>query len=386
MSQTAESDSSSDITDDGQYFVPTNGTYLVVQLDPVNMFDPLDDAGIAAAVQALRPKKYIAYVYHIMELPIPKRPDHKCRIALVGRGLCPQDDDARIDASMCVPISPATEHPLSRKPVPTTPPFPFPDCYQYSMAIPTIRIPTKHFYDHTNAVSIPLYDRFPVKIYYSEDHCNRAAQLKAKVEVIAPPLPDKASENQHSARIASSSNTLELGRTVNSAFATVDTPIDVAQPGVDTRHGEPQVACGAEDTRRGDSITDSSPSKPSAPRTMEDDSQDTSPAQVLCLPDVAEVGSVDSASAEAPAVAETARLADDDGSSGSYTPSMIESIADRPRSSSPAPSDLLQQVFLGDPDEDREIIPLVSVSLNLSEVSEGNDPMEFLREMEVIQR
>ncbi|TFY53567.1 hypothetical protein EVJ58_g9385 [Rhodofomes roseus] len=150
------------------------------------------------------------------------------------------------------------------------------------MAIPTVRIPTKHFYDHTNAVSIPLYDRFPVKIYYNEDHRNRAAQLKAKDEVIAPPLPDKASEDQHSARIASSSNTLELGRTVNPASATVDTPIDVAQPGVDTRRGEPQVACGAEDTRRGDSVTDSSPSKPSAPRTMKT-SRKTSPQLECCV-------------------------------------------------------------------------------------------------------
>ena len=46
--------------------------------------------------------------------------------------------------------------------------------------------------------------------------------------------------------------------------------------------------------------------------------------------------------------------------------------------------DSLARMFLGDPYEDRTSHVLVNVSLDISEVSEVNDPMGFLEEEEAL--
>ncbi|KAH9918846.1 uncharacterized protein B0H18DRAFT_834445, partial [Fomitopsis serialis] len=105
--------------------------YLVVQLDPVGMVEPLNDPTLAKTAQELRVQKYVAHLSEIDELPMPHKPNHKCRIALVGQGLCQEDGDTGIDSAMCIPIFPETKHPLSREPLQPTPSFPFQNCYQY---------------------------------------------------------------------------------------------------------------------------------------------------------------------------------------------------------------------------------------------------------------
>lgn len=46
---------------------------------------------------------------------------------------------------MCVPIYPNTLHPLARELLRAKPPFPFPDCYQYSFVTATVRVPNQDF-------------------------------------------------------------------------------------------------------------------------------------------------------------------------------------------------------------------------------------------------
>ncbi|KAH9833188.1 uncharacterized protein C8Q71DRAFT_774528 [Rhodofomes roseus] len=409
------SDNSSDVANDRQYFVPTHGTYIVVQLAPINMVQPLGDPDLTAAAQILQPKKYIAYVFQTLDLPLPRRPDHKCRIALVGRGLCRQDDEECIDAAMCVPILPATEHPLSRTPVPTTPPFRFPGCYQHSIAMPVVRIQTKLFYDHTNATFIPPYDRFPVKLYLNEDHQIRDARLAARVQADAQLLPSDDAPKTHlqSVHAASISLARESDRTGLLA-APVDTiPAGTAQTqtGTDALDGEPRTSNGKADARHDDNSADTSRPEPAALQFTTSDSKTGLADEASCLAAHVHQSKADEAALppDTPAGVDTAELAhrnaesvgrqslsdsqqhgqdvgDDDGRSDSYVPSMIESIADRPRSASPAPSDLLPRVFLGDPEEDRDIIPLVTISLDLLEVGEVNDPMAFLKEIKEIER
>ncbi|KAH9833186.1 uncharacterized protein C8Q71DRAFT_193222 [Rhodofomes roseus] len=400
--------SSSDSSDDGQYFVPTEGTYIVVQLDPVNMVEPLRDPDLTAAAQALQTCKYIAYVYRIIDLPIPKRPDHKCRIALAGRGPCQQDDDANIDASMCVPISPTTEHPLSRKPVPTRPSFPFPNCYQYSMAIPVVRIPTKFFYDHTNAVAISPYDLFSVKTYINEDHRKRDTLQAAKSQPAAEPLSGEDFVDHRSTRTASSSVAGEHQGEHGPVSLSDATPVG-NEPVADAFESDPPTLTTNADAYRSDVAADTPKPEPAAPHHANGISKD-GPAEegqrilsqsdqsqvgrTAVAPDVSDVDttaahrSVKSFEQRSSSQRSESHNGDDDGRStgSSSTHSMIESIADRPRSASPAPSDLLHRIFLGNPDEDRDIIPLVSVSLDLSDAGEVNDPMAFLKEIEVIQQ
>ena len=41
------------------------GTYVVVQLDPVQMVTPLDDTELTAAAVQLQPKKYVGYIHEV---------------------------------------------------------------------------------------------------------------------------------------------------------------------------------------------------------------------------------------------------------------------------------------------------------------------------------
>ncbi|EPS94087.1 hypothetical protein FOMPIDRAFT_93912 [Fomitopsis schrenkii] len=66
--------------------------------------------------------------------------------------------------------------------------------------------------------------------------------------------------------------------------------------------------------------------------------------------------------------------------SSSSTPSVMISRTDYPGTASTPPSDILADVFLDDPSEDRLLIPLVSVSLDLLDVTEVNNPRDFLCE------
>ncbi|EPS94086.1 hypothetical protein FOMPIDRAFT_63752, partial [Fomitopsis schrenkii] len=148
--------------------VPCHGTYLIVQLDAVRMVEPLQDPVLLAAARVLPSQKYVAHVLEIDELPMPFKRDHKCQLVLVGKGLCQEDEDCCIDSTMCIPISPATVHPLARKPLQPRPIFPFVDCYQCTFATPQVRIPNRP-YDHRHAVSLAAHDAVLQDIYITED-------------------------------------------------------------------------------------------------------------------------------------------------------------------------------------------------------------------------
>ncbi|EPS92963.1 hypothetical protein FOMPIDRAFT_1085559, partial [Fomitopsis schrenkii] len=152
-------------------FVPRYGTFLVYQLDAVRTVASLNDPILTAAAAEIQSHKYIGYIFevstllltnaqcadlflsNIEELPLPDKPDHKCCLAVVGQGICKSYEEAYINSSMCIPIFPATDHPLQRDTLRPEPLFPFDGCYQHNFVTPHVRIPTRP-YDHTNATSL----------------------------------------------------------------------------------------------------------------------------------------------------------------------------------------------------------------------------------------
>ncbi|KAH9834769.1 uncharacterized protein C8Q71DRAFT_859134 [Rhodofomes roseus] len=308
-----------------RFMVPRHGTYLVLQLDPVKMVEPLRDPKLLAAAQGLRVQKYVAHVTAMDELPMPGKPDHKCRIALVGQGLCPKDDDACIEPQMCIPIFPETEHPLSRAPLQPSRPFPFPNCYQYASAVVPVRIPNiPECYDHKDAISLSARETIHRDMYFCEDVYRRRALRDAKPAIEEPELDDDAS-------------------VVESLY--------------------PETVASSE--ARSDSRMNSRPSVPS--------------------------GLGRDAESHCDAVRSDLDPADPDDVYDSTTPSssassICSSESDWPDSASTAPSDVLYDLFLDDPTEDRVVIPLVSVSLNLSDVDRVNSPTDFMKEVADILR
>ncbi|KAH9833174.1 uncharacterized protein C8Q71DRAFT_774460 [Rhodofomes roseus] len=246
----------------------------------------------------------------------------------------------------------------------------------------------------------------------SEDHRKRAALQAARSQPAAEPLSDEDSVELRSTRTASIPVAGERDAEEVPALPSLSdaTPSWTTQPAADVLGSGPQSANCSAGTHGGDNTTEP---KHTAPNNVDGNSTnhagdgklrdpgyldrsqvgmtrtalapDASDACVRITADAQAHCSVESFG-ERSVIRHYGRLDGvDDGQSGSSTPSMIESISDRPRSASPAPSDLLYRVFLGNPDEDRDIIPLVSISLDLAEVSEVNNPMAFLREVEVIQ-
>ncbi|EPS94835.1 hypothetical protein FOMPIDRAFT_1133599, partial [Fomitopsis schrenkii] len=191
----ATADESVLLIPDTDYIVPTPGTYVVFQLDPVQMVAPLDDPELNAAAVKIQPKKYVGYVYEVHELTLPDNPDHKCCIELVGKGICKEDEDALVDRTMCTPVFPAKEHPLSRRPLRPKPSFPFTDCYHYTFATPVVRIPTKN-HPLANAVTLPEHDFMADSLYVCEDRRARRTLRRAREQQLArrPSSPQAESE------------------------------------------------------------------------------------------------------------------------------------------------------------------------------------------------
>ncbi|TFY50557.1 hypothetical protein EVJ58_g10999 [Rhodofomes roseus] len=165
------------------------------------MVEPLKNPALVTAAQEMHPAKYVALVTQIDELPLPRKADHKCYLALVGQGLCRPDEVTCIESSMCVPIFPATEHPLSREPLRPKPAFPFPGCYQYSCNTSLVRIPNKP-YLLTNAVSLSSDDMLVNDIYVSEDSTRRIALRNAKAGIV--PAVDDSEDLRTSYSVTSS--------------------------------------------------------------------------------------------------------------------------------------------------------------------------------------
>ena len=53
------------------FFVPSHGTFLVIELDAVQTVKPLHDPLLTAAATQMRPRKYVGFVHEVCEKPLP---------------------------------------------------------------------------------------------------------------------------------------------------------------------------------------------------------------------------------------------------------------------------------------------------------------------------
>lgn len=397
----ATADESVLLIPDTDYIVPTPGTYVVFQLDPVQMVAPLDDPELNAAAVKIQPKKYVGYVYEVgfhpretnasieplciqvHELTLPDNPDHKCCIELVGKGICKEDEDALVDRTMCTPVFPAKEHPLSRRPLRPKPSFPFTDCYHYTFATPVVRIPTKN-HPLANAVTLPEHDFMADSLYVCEDRRARRTLRRAREQQLARRPSSPQAESEGSSHAVSHPVQPTDAVAVGQCKLTSDSNGDgVTDSGI----GESPATELLDLTRPSPSSCPSNGVLHSAqPRSRvhstpsergEQHIFDISDGTVLRPPDMqsAQAGSsrpVLSLETQLPIPTEeiTVRATPDD----------------RTRQDQPSEVEVLDQFLRPNHFEDRDMIPLVDVSVDLSEVSEVDDPLEFLQEIKQIQR
>ncbi|KAF7317548.1 hypothetical protein MKEN_00841700 [Mycena kentingensis (nom. inval.)] len=123
-------------------FVPQQGVFAVLTIDPVASLEYLNDEEALEASKDLETKDYVVYVPGTSELRHPDVAFREEDVEFVipnpihdvpGRGL---------DASMCVPIFPETRHPTGRPPLKPSGTFPWPNCYLSPFASSTVRTAT----------------------------------------------------------------------------------------------------------------------------------------------------------------------------------------------------------------------------------------------------
>ncbi|THH21353.1 hypothetical protein EW146_g195 [Bondarzewia mesenterica] len=175
-------------------FVPTTSTYVAFSIDPVFTVAALDDPEASAAAKAISTKKYAGYVSEVLDLPFPDRLYHRCEIRLLSQGLPELSDEHHIEPSMCVPVFPTTEHPLSREPLHPTKPLPWPNLYHHSYMDVTLRLRT-HVTDCSMAPRIPPKDRVRHDRMISEDD-ERREDLERKSKEPSSPNERSPTESQ----------------------------------------------------------------------------------------------------------------------------------------------------------------------------------------------
>ncbi|EED83573.1 predicted protein [Postia placenta Mad-698-R] len=124
-------------------FSPPIGIYIALWLDPVGMAEELDIPSVLTAAQAMTPRKYLGYVHVVRDFPLPSRPWHRCHIRFVGEGMPEEQPEKGILSDMCTPIEPTTAHPAGREPLHPSRPFPYPNCYQHHFIDDLVRVPTQ---------------------------------------------------------------------------------------------------------------------------------------------------------------------------------------------------------------------------------------------------
>ncbi|KAI9067486.1 hypothetical protein FKP32DRAFT_1563702 [Trametes sanguinea] len=163
-------------------FCPLSRQYAVIQMDPVGMVKHFDDPIALAAAQAMRPKKYLVYLDHAIDLPSLTNPWFRYKVSPIATTLRPEDSEAGITSDMVIPIYPNTYHPSGyREPIHTHPTFPFPNCFHWIKNTLTIRVRRMATrYDDTNAYKVTFFQHLEIDKAFWPDQLRATAFLQAK--------------------------------------------------------------------------------------------------------------------------------------------------------------------------------------------------------------
>ncbi|KAF7300619.1 hypothetical protein HMN09_00947100 [Mycena chlorophos] len=98
-------------------FVPEAGAFALMTLDPIASLEYLNDPEAIEAGQKLECKDYAVYVTGARQLLNPAAKYREERIHFILPSLPADDRSQHLDASMSMPIFPATHHPTGRAPL-----------------------------------------------------------------------------------------------------------------------------------------------------------------------------------------------------------------------------------------------------------------------------
>jgi len=140
---------------------------------------------VALVTKNIKPRLYVGYVSRSESFLDHLAPFQSFRIHLLREGLPPQATEKCIEADMCIPVLPTTDHPSSREPLRPSKPLPWSNCYHSSFDSTVIRVPTVYA-DADKAIQVPHIEIARHDQIVAEDK-RRAALTRQSHQ--AAPLP-----------------------------------------------------------------------------------------------------------------------------------------------------------------------------------------------------
>ncbi|KAI0629493.1 hypothetical protein C8Q77DRAFT_1140662 [Trametes polyzona] len=165
---------------------PGSLQYAIMRIDPVSTVAHFADADALKDAQALNTKKYLVYLDHANDLPLPTSQWFEFQVSPIGTTLHPEDPARGVTANMAIPISPNLHHPGGRAPVRTLTPFPFGNCYHWAENMLTVRV-RRNFdlYDDSAAVRVSAAEHVRIdELLWSDS--NRVDEYLEAKETEAP--------------------------------------------------------------------------------------------------------------------------------------------------------------------------------------------------------
>ncbi|KAI0774871.1 hypothetical protein BD413DRAFT_611862 [Trametes elegans] len=148
-----------------------------------------EDPIALAAAQAMRPKKYLAYLSLPIDLPTPTYPWFRFEVSLIANTLRAEDVEQGVTSDMVIPIYPNTHHPNTpRQPIYTVPQFPFPNCYHWVRNDVCVRIRRKVVpYDDSAAIKVSVVQHMAIDEGFYDDYDRLDAFAASNMRSPSPP-------------------------------------------------------------------------------------------------------------------------------------------------------------------------------------------------------
>ncbi|KAF7289775.1 hypothetical protein MIND_01351500 [Mycena indigotica] len=125
-------------------FVPQDGAFAILRIDPIASLAHLNDPEALKAAESMEFHDYVVFVPGTREMRHPMISFRAEVVEFLVQGLPPDVPSLCIDSAMSIPIFPTShsQHPGSREPLRTLKPLPWGDCYLSPFLRETVRCPT----------------------------------------------------------------------------------------------------------------------------------------------------------------------------------------------------------------------------------------------------
>ncbi|KAJ3897618.1 hypothetical protein F5879DRAFT_927696 [Lentinula edodes] len=178
-------------------YVPFEGMYLTFSFDvqetlDLHCCDPEDYTHLSEEIKNFPNLRYVGILVDYADLPLPQRKYQIVSIRPLQKGLNIPIPRFDIQEDMCTPVSPETNHPLSRKSLQLNKALPWSGCYHPNLQDIRVRLRTESR-NYSNVYEMTDRSLWEMRKYLDEDAQRRKLppepEIPAEVSSIHEPEP-----------------------------------------------------------------------------------------------------------------------------------------------------------------------------------------------------